>query len=69
MADSFDLKCPFCQAKSAELVSLFGSQLLLSQYRCTACGSYFEGVREDRWDAEPVGRVPGGDQDGSRAEH
>ena len=22
---------------------MFGSQLLLSQYRCTACGTYFEG--------------------------
>jgi hypothetical protein len=52
--------CPFCSATSTELVSLFGSQLLLSQYRCKACGSYFEGLREDRG---------GIDDDGSRAEH
>ena len=58
--------CPFCRAVNAELVSLFGSQLLLSQYRCTACGSYFEGLREDRWEA--VMPAPGGDRDGSRAE-
>jgi hypothetical protein len=30
-----------------ELISLFGSQLLLSQYRCGACGTYFEGIRAD----------------------
>ena len=42
------MKCPFCQADGAELVSLFGSQLLLSQYRCRECGSYFEGLRPDR---------------------
>jgi len=57
-------KCPFCRAASAELISLFGSQLLLSQYRCTSCGSYFEGVRPD----EPLAPSPGGKQDGSRAE-
>jgi transposase-like protein len=58
--------CPFCRAATADLVSLFGSQLLLSQYRCKACGSYFEGLREDRW--EPTAPAPGGDRDGSRAE-
>ncbi len=40
------MRCPFCEAEAPELVSLFGSQLLLSQYRCTACGTYFEGVRD-----------------------
>ncbi len=39
--------CPFCRADAAQLISLFGSQLLLSQYRCAACGSYFEGLRGD----------------------
>ncbi|HEV7662101.1 MAG TPA: hypothetical protein VGQ62_01105 [Chloroflexota bacterium] len=48
------ITCPFCGLASAELVSLFGSQLLLSQYRCTACRSYFEGLREDCWDVEPT---------------
>jgi transposase-like protein len=46
--------CPFCAARNAQLISLFGSQLLFSQYRCGACGSYFEGLREDRSRAEPV---------------
>ena len=55
MTESFEaLRCPFCGAASARLLSLFGSQLLLSQYRCAACGSYFEGVRPDRWDSEPT---------------
>lgn len=43
-----DTVCPFCDAHDSELISLFGSQLLTSQYRCRACASYFEGLREDR---------------------
>ncbi len=59
------ISCPFCRAAGAELISLFGSQLLLSQYRCSRCGSYFEGLREDRWDAEPVAPADqGGDEHG-----
>jgi transposase-like protein len=46
------MKCPFCEADRPELISLFGSQLLLSQYRCTRCGSYFEGLREHRREDE-----------------
>jgi rubredoxin len=42
------MTCPFCEADKAQLISIFGSQLLLSQYRCRVCGTYFEGVREDR---------------------
>jgi len=44
------MTCPFCDADKPELISLFGSQLLMSQYRCTRCGSYFEGLRSDRGD-------------------
>ena len=61
------IQCPFCRADDARLISLFGSQLLLSQYRCVACGSYFEGLRDDRWDAEPsttASPTPEGDEDG-----
>jgi transposase-like protein len=47
------VRCPFCQASDAQLISLFGSQLLLSQYRCHRCGSYFEGLRDDRSEASP----------------
>jgi transposase-like protein len=70
MADSSVVTCPFCSAESAELVSLFGSQLLLSQYRCPTCGSYFEGLREDRGATEPATPVSGrGDVDGTRPEY
>jgi uncharacterized Zn finger protein len=71
MTDSFVITCPFCGASAdIELVSLFGSQLLLSQYRCAACGSYFEGVRADRGDTGPVTLASGeGNDDGTRAEH
>jgi hypothetical protein len=48
------LECPFCDAPKPELVSLFGSQLLFSQYRCRACGAYFEGVRDDRRENQPA---------------
>jgi transposase-like protein len=69
MSESELVRCPFCRAAAAELVSLFGSQLLLSQYRCTTCGSYFEGLREDRSSAEPIAPASGGDDDGRRVEH
>ena len=41
------VRCPFCESDDTRLISLFGSQLLLSQYRCRACGTYFEAVRGD----------------------
>ena len=44
------VRCPFCESVATELVSLFGSQLLLSQYRCKTCGSYFEALRNDDGD-------------------
>ena len=56
--------CPFCQAASPQLISLFGSQLLLSQYRCGTCGSYFEGVRDDRQEIQPLTPSNEGDKDG-----
>jgi hypothetical protein len=52
------VRCPFCQATDAQLISLFGSQLLMSQYRCGGCGSYFEGLRDDRWEASPRQEAP-----------
>jgi transposase-like protein len=39
--------CPFCSAESAERVGQWGGQIITSQWRCRACGSYFEAVRED----------------------
>ncbi|TMF02755.1 MAG: hypothetical protein E6I52_08945 [Chloroflexi bacterium] len=65
MSEFEAIRCPFCSAASAELLSLFGSQLLLSQYRCSACGSYFEGLRADRWDDQPLVASGGEEKDGS----
>jgi transposase-like protein len=45
MGEREPVRCPFCKSESSELISLYGSQLLLSQYRCKQCGSYFERVR------------------------
>ena len=50
------VRCPFCDATTVSTVAPFGSQLLMSQFRCDACRSYFEGVRLDRYgasEAEP----------------
>lgn len=44
------VECPFCGSERTELIALHGSQLLTSQYRCTACHTYFEGIRDDHWD-------------------
>jgi transposase-like protein len=43
--------CPFCEAREVERVGQWGGQIITSQWRCTACGSYFEAVRDDFDDA------------------
>jgi transposase-like protein len=40
-------RCPFCDAAGTDRVGLWGGQIIVSQWRCRACGSYFEAVRED----------------------
>ncbi len=40
------MTCPFCDAPEPERVSQWGGQIITGQWRCTACGSYFEAVRE-----------------------
>jgi hypothetical protein len=50
--------CPFCAAADGELVSQFGGQLITAQWRCRACGSYFEAVREEL--GEPQQRTSAG---------
>jgi transposase-like protein len=52
--------CPFCSAETVERVGQWGGQIITSQWRCLACGSYFEAVREDfddelRWPTQPRG--------------
>jgi len=48
-------KCIFCGSGETELMSLFGSSLLTSQYYCRACRTAFEQVK---WGNEPPAAVP-----------
>jgi ribosomal protein L37AE/L43A len=48
--------CPFCDAATVERVAQWGGQMITAQWRCRACGSYFEALRdafEDPADASP----------------
>lgn len=48
MTRSERVECPFCRRDDrTELVSKFGPQIITSQWRCDACGSYFEAVRRE----------------------
>ena len=49
--------CPFCDAPDTERVGLWGGQIVTSQWRCGACGSYFEALRDDFTDAHGLARV------------
>jgi len=49
--------CPFCSSPDVERVGQWGGQIITAQWRCHACGSYFEAVRED-FD-EPERATPG----------
>ena len=39
--------CPFCDAPDVERIGQWGGQMITAQWRCEACGSYFEALRED----------------------
>jgi ribosomal protein L37AE/L43A len=39
--------CPFCGAADVERVGRWGGQIITAQWRCRACNTYFEAVRED----------------------
>ena len=41
------MTCPFCDAGDVERVGQWGGQIITAQWRCRACGSYFEAVRDD----------------------
>jgi hypothetical protein len=45
------MTCPFCDSPDVERVGQWGGQIITSQWRCAACSSYFEAVREDFDDA------------------
>ncbi len=47
------MNCPFCSSAEVERVAQWGGQIITAQWRCNACNSYFEAVRED-FDDAPV---------------
>jgi len=52
------MTCPFCASAEVERVAQWGGQIITAQWRCRACNSYFEAVRED-FDDEPNDRGDG----------
>ncbi len=40
-----EVECPFCHSNEVEFFSLFGSQLLTSEYYCRNCHTVFEQVK------------------------
>jgi hypothetical protein len=49
--------CPFCGAEDAERVGQWGGQIITAQWRCRACNTYFEALREE-FDDRPETREP-----------
>jgi hypothetical protein len=41
------MTCPFCSSPEVERVAQWGGQIITAQWRCNACNSYFEAVRDD----------------------
>ena len=35
-------RCPFCDSRDAQVISLFGTQVMTMQVKCRSCGSYYE---------------------------
>ncbi len=46
------MNCPFCSSAEVERVAQWGGQIITAQWKCGACNSYFEAVRDD-FDDEP----------------
>jgi transposase-like protein len=41
------VRCPFCDSADTERVGQWGGQIITAQWRCRACSTYFEALRED----------------------
>ena len=52
--------CPFCDARDVERVAQWGGQMITAQWRCRACGSYFEALRAELDDRETLPGAPWG---------
>jgi len=46
-------RCPRCGATDAEVISLFGTQAMTLQYRCRACGDFYEALKYEDDGGEP----------------
>jgi transposase-like protein len=44
------MRCPFCESADTERVAQWGGQMITAQWRCRACGSYFEAIRDELGD-------------------
>ena len=40
------MTCPFCDSHDVERIAAWGGQIITAQWRCAACNSYFEAIRE-----------------------
>jgi len=49
--------CPFCDSERVVRVAQWGGQIITAQWRCEACNSYFEAIREEF--EEPSSPAPG----------
>jgi ribosomal protein L37AE/L43A len=58
--------CPFCEARDVERIAQWGGQMITSQWRCEACGSYFEALREEFEDSSSPAAVANGEPPGRR---
>jgi ribosomal protein L37AE/L43A len=47
MTESGAPNCPFCESGDVERVGQWGGQMITAQWRCGACGSYFEAIRTE----------------------
>jgi hypothetical protein len=52
------MTCPFCDSPAVERVGQWGGQIITSQWRCGACSSYFEAVREDFDEPSVIAAAP-----------
>ena len=48
------MTCPFCSSADVERVAQWGGQIITAQWRCSACNSYFEAVRDDFDERNPA---------------
>jgi ribosomal protein L37AE/L43A len=57
MTESGAPNCPFCESGDVERIGLWGGQMITAQWRCGACGSYFEAIRTEFDDDQAAERL------------